>query len=406
MDEDMNVELTDEKREELRKKHNTGGIAALTDEELDQQKKEQSIPDEHLSLYYQIQTSSSILDTEYPEPKLIIPDILPEGLTILVGASKSGKSWQALQIAVACSVGGYVFGKISVEKRQVLYLALEDSERNIQDRLNIIEAPPSENLKIATQWIPGQAGVDAIKHYLDLNPDIDLVIIDTLQRLRGISSGGSNAYAQDYEDMSKFHDLAKEKSIAILLLHHTRKMQSSDQMDRVSGTTGIAGAADTILLLTRKRHSSKASLSIMSRMVIDKEIALSFDENCGWVYNGDAVEVQQTTERQEIFDLLMNSEHPLGPTEIAEELRKKRVNISKLLQKMKEDGSIVTATYGKYLVSPTLRSHTDHNDHTSENTYPLFEVELAESVTEVNTVTQRNDTRNHYERPSVLQDTV
>lgn len=355
------VELTEDQREQLRKKYYSGGIAALSNEQLKQEKERQKFPEKYKELFEKIRTSKDYLEMEFPEPQWIVPGLLPEGLTMLAGGSKTGKSWQALQIAVACSLGGYVFGKIDVERRVVLYLALEDGDRNIQKRMELIEAPPSENLKIVTEWPQGEEGIKAIEAYLDIHQEIELIIIDTLQRLRGVTYSNASAYAQDYHEMIKYHSLAKKRRVSILLLHHTRKQMSRDEMDMVNGTTGLTGAADTIWILSRQRHCADATLSVMSRMIPDRKIALHFDQDCGWEYTGEAFEVEQTKERQEILDVLKSKGEPMGPKEIAKELGKKEANVRKLLQKMKEDGAVFSPYYGKYMVTPITPITLDFN---------------------------------------------
>ncbi len=73
--------------------------------------------------------------TEWPEPTWAVPGLLPAGLCIFAGKQKAGKSWLALQIAQAVATGGHVLGQ-QIERGPILYLALEDIPRRLQDRMN------------------------------------------------------------------------------------------------------------------------------------------------------------------------------------------------------------------------------------------------------------------------------
>src|SRR5258708_19570344 len=76
----------------------------------------------------------ALLQKELPPVKWAIPGILPEGLTLLCGKPKMGKSWLVLGFALGIACGGYVLGKVNVEQGYVLYLSLEDNERRLQRR--------------------------------------------------------------------------------------------------------------------------------------------------------------------------------------------------------------------------------------------------------------------------------
>ena len=124
--------------------------------------------------------------TEYPIPKWAIPDILPEGLTLLAGPPKVKKSWFALAAAIAIALGGKVLGRIDVESGRVIYLALEDRERRLQTRAKLILSDHSgpSLLDVATRWKRlDDDGLKALRHYLTEHPDTRLVIIDTLAKV-------------------------------------------------------------------------------------------------------------------------------------------------------------------------------------------------------------------------------
>ena len=92
-----------------------------------------------------------------------------------------------------------------------------------------------------------------------MHPDTALIIIDTLQMIRGTNC--DNTYANDYRDLSVLKKIADRYSIAILLIHHLRKELADDVFNRISGTTAISGAVDSsFTLIEDRRGSGRAKL--------------------------------------------------------------------------------------------------------------------------------------------------
>ena len=97
---------------------------------------------------------------------------------------------------------------------------------------------------------------EQIINFLNEHTDTKLVIIDTLQKVRDSkgSTGKAGMYGNDYDDISSIKRIADEYNIAVLAIHHLRKLKDSDDpFNEVSGSTGIIGAADTNFILKRKR---------------------------------------------------------------------------------------------------------------------------------------------------------
>ena len=143
-------------------------------------------------------TCTELLNKNFPEPKWIIPGIIPEGLTILAGAPKTGKSWLVLNLAIALSCNDKVFDEIEVSQINTLYLALEDTERRIKGRLVSLQSSPSQFLHFATNWEQGEEGIKSLYLWKERHPDTGCIIIDTLQRFRGASEN-NQTYAADYK---------------------------------------------------------------------------------------------------------------------------------------------------------------------------------------------------------------
>ncbi|HHV63231.1 MAG TPA: AAA family ATPase [Firmicutes bacterium] len=302
-------------------------------------------------------TAPDLLKKELPEPVWIIPDILTEGVSLLAGKPKSGKSWMALEIAIAVACGGYAFGKIRVEPREVLYLALEDSERRLQDRLKILlrGTPVPEGLHLVTEWLRlDDGGRETLEKWLSEHPNVKLIVIDVLKRIRPREKPNRNLYDVDYEAIALLKNLADSHKVSMLILHHTSKRDAEDFTDSPSGSTGLSGAADAVWVLKRSRGQADAELLITGRDIEEKEIALTFDlQTGGWTILGDAEEYRMSKERREILKTLREAGEVLTPKAIADQLGRKETNIRFLLNKLVQEGQVIRVGYGKYTVTPT-----------------------------------------------------
>ncbi|HYH69401.1 MAG TPA: AAA family ATPase [Urbifossiella sp.] len=239
-------------------------------------------PDEGISC-------TDLLSLDLPEPRYIVPGLLPEGLTIFAARPKQGKSWKALQIALAVG-GGYsgLLGTLTPAAGAVLYLGLEDTRRRLKKRvLKLLTgrgwAPP-RNVEFRTASHRGAVGVAHIEEWLKAHPDARLVVVDTLQKFRPPQKGGKgDTYADDYETMGQLKTLADRYAVAILVIHHSRKSPAENPFDEVSGTLGITGAADSIFVLERKHEEEEASLYVTGRDVEEETLTLRFDPtHCLW----------------------------------------------------------------------------------------------------------------------------
>lgn len=286
----------------------------------------------------------------------LIEGILPHGLAIIAGKSKIGKSWLVLHIALAIAGGRPIFGKIATKQAGVLYLALEDNPRRLQDRINKLlgDDPVPAPLGMFTDWVNVDDGCfDRIDQFVELNPECKLVIIDTFGKVRGRPDGKSSVYIQDYRDMGAFKALADKHKIAILLVHHTRKQDASDALDLVSGSTGLVGAADTIMVLTRPRGQTDGLFIVTGRDIKDDvEQAAKFDRETGrWELLGIAEEVKKETAQQSVYDYLLAESEPVGPVEIASETRISINTVKTSLKRLKKRGSLECPSPGLWQVS-------------------------------------------------------
>ena len=213
-------------------------------------------------------------------PRMLIDGILADGLAMMAGDSKIGKSWMVLWLCLQISKGEPVWG-IPTRKTDVVYLALEDREWRIQQRMQELTETPPENLHFGFSC--GQLGSELegqIEAVLQDHPSTGLIFIDTLQMIRDNVSGKVNAYAQDYRDLSSLKKIADNHGICIFLVHHTRKdRDSSNIFNDMTGSTGIMGVADTVMILRKEeRFGDAAALCITGRDVEEKKLKMQM---CG-----------------------------------------------------------------------------------------------------------------------------
>ena len=228
----------------------------------------------------------------------VVDTLLSQGLHILAGSPKVGKSWLALWLAVTVAKGDPVWG-MGVKQGTTLYLCLEDSTLRIQNRLFEITEDAPANVHFTTNSNTlGKGLEEQLRAFLTEHPDTVLVIIDTLQMIRG--AGYDNTYANDYRDLSVLKHIADTHGISILLVHHLRKMNDDDPMNMISGTTGLSGATDSNFVLRKsQRRENTATLYCTGRDIPYRELALEFDgEDHVWkLLSDDCEQKEQPNER-------------------------------------------------------------------------------------------------------------
>jgi AAA domain len=297
-------------------------------------------------------SAADLVAREFKEPKWAIPQIIAEGLAILAGKPKTGKSW-ALDFAVAVAGGYAALGNIECLQGDVLLLALEDNDRRLHQRIKaVLQGQPAPTaLQIATQWRRADAGgLDDLAAWLIKHPRARLVVIDTLQMIRGQRSRNDGVYADDYAAVGQLKTLSDKFGVAFLVVHHLRKETASDPLESVSGTAGITGSADTILVLKREPKDVFALLYVRGRDVPEAEIAMQFDEATGkWLRLVGADDFRRSKERNAIIRALLDMGEPLTPAEIADAIGKPRSSsVRMLLHKMRKAGDIVRGADGRY----------------------------------------------------------
>lgn len=222
-----------------------------------------------------------------PPVKFLIEGILPDGTSLLTAASKIGKSWMVLHLGL-CQAAGTPFMSHKVNQCGVLYLALEDSLHRLQNRMNkILKGKPAPEQFYFTTEAPklDNGLLETLDAHLEQYPDTKLIIIDTLQKVRGQSLPREAAYAQDYREMETIKGHMDKRGVSVLFVHHNRKMKDDDDpFNMISGTNGIMGAADTIWTITKARRTDEeATLHITGRDVEQSDTVIRFDKN-SWTW--------------------------------------------------------------------------------------------------------------------------
>ena len=265
------------------------------------------------------------LQTEtFPPLTYLLPGLLPEGLCLLVSRPKLGKSWLALDIAIATAAGRFVLGMLKPQVTgEVLYLAFEDGKRRLQRRLT--KLLPAFNgtwpsgLTFACEWPRSDHGGLAdienwIKYTREKSKHPCLIVVDTLALFRKVASG-KQAYQEDYIAVAELQKLASKYNITIIVVHHDRKSGADDVFDTVSGTLGLTGAADTIAIL--KREAGAVTFHVRGRDIEEAEKALQFNKHtCRWTILGEAIDVRRSDERARVLAALQDAGEPLPVSQI------------------------------------------------------------------------------------------
>jgi hypothetical protein len=305
----------------------------------------------------------ALCDKRFEPVRYVVPELFPEGVTLLASRPKLGKSWLLLQIATAVASGRVTMmasaGQVPIG--DVLFLALEDGERRLQRRLTRYYGAQRENWPArftpATSWCRlDQGGLDDLRAWCASVEKPTLIVIDILKRVRPPKLKNQTDYEADYMATQGLQELTSEiGGLAIIASCHDRKMDAEDVFDTISGTLGMTGGVDTIAVI--KRRAGGITLHVEGRDLPDTiEKAINFDrETCRWHVLGEAAEVLQSSERARVLDALRSrSSEALSVAEIkvAADLRS-RDSADKLLQRMATDGKIERRGRGMYVLPGT-----------------------------------------------------
>ena len=293
-----------------------------------------------------------------------VPGPFPEGLTELAGSPKVGKSWLMLDIGTSVATGRPVLGGIDVEAGDVLYLALEDGQRRLQGRLNRIlgNRPLPDRLTLATGTATYAEAIAYIIGWLDEHPyDARLVVVDVFAKIKPKTNGKRSVYDEDYAALAPLQEIATDRGVAFGLVTHTRKASAEDTFAEVSGSAGVTGAADAIIVIKRTRNEAEAELHLTGRDVAEGVFQVQCDpDDLRWRLVGGsltaaaerAAETQQTNglgdRSAAIVHLVNESPNGITPKNVAAEIGIEAKDAAQYLGRLLDAGRIARPSRGLY----------------------------------------------------------
>ncbi len=277
--------------------------------------------------------ATELMEKEFRPLIQPVHGFISEGLTLLVAASKIGKSWLALLMALCVAAGEDFLGRHTTRCR-VLYMALEDSERRLQSRLKALDIGRiPENLYLQTSVpLMGEGFEEYLDKWLSEDSAPALVIVDTLQKIRGLGSKNVDAYKADYETMGKLKAIADKHRSSLVCLHHNNKLQRvADPFDKISGSAAMMGAADTAILISRDRGQDTATVVFTGRDVWGEDFTIRFNGG-RWSLVSDNAREYQAAQKYECDPLVRTiralvKENPKGGNWTYAELQEAGVEI-------------------------------------------------------------------------------
>jgi len=222
-------------------------------------------------------------------------------------------------------------------------------------------------LTLATRWRRlDQGGVEDIEAWCESVEKPRLVLLDTLAGVRPARSGNDTLYEGDYKALRDIHRFANDRSMGAVALHHTRKMDADDPVDTISGSLGLAGAADTCLIMARTAKGT--TLYVRGRDIEEGERAIIFGtENCKWTQLGDASEVYRSDTRTKILEALTAAADLMGPAEVAGVAGIDQANVRQTLHRMVADGEVIQVSRGQYAHPNKEFATPCHKRHKSQD---------------------------------------
>ena len=296
---------------------------------------------------------TELYDTVYPPKTPVVDGFLYSGTYLFVGAPKVGKSFFMGQLAYHVAMGLPLWN-YPVRKGTVLYLALEDDYARLQRRLSVMFGVEcADNLYFATQARTLNEGLDGeLEGFFKKHKDAKLIIIDTLQKVREVG-GDRYSYSSDYEIVTKLKSFSDKYGVCLLVVHHTRKLESEDSFDMISGTNGLLGAADGAFIMHKKKRTDNTALmDIVGRDQPDQELTIEFDrERCIWKFQKAETELwkQPPNPLLEAINELLTEDKPEWKgtaTELLKQLPDMQLSANVLSRKLNVVNSRLLNEYG------------------------------------------------------------
>jgi hypothetical protein len=294
----------------------------------------------------QMHDGHDIWGKPYTPRPFVVDEILPVGITLLHALPKKRKSWLAKNLCYAVASGGKALGHLQAQQGEALYLNLEMDEELLIERLRVMypDGAPPAGVKFFYEWPNLENGFfSRLENYVTARPWTRLIVVDTLVRVLPDEAFNREGYRLDARLIEPFTKFNANRGLAILLIHHSRKVGgSNDPILAASGSTGLTGSVDSVLeLQVDGEESSKGRLTRSGRRIKnDKPLALKWDVQIGnWIINMKAG--QLTPERKAVLEVV--EEHgPMSTQKIAALLERPAPSIRRMCAEMLTCGQLVS----------------------------------------------------------------
>ena len=285
-----------------------------------------------------------LLRLDLPPLRWVVPDLVPEGTTMLVAPPKIGKSSLVYQMCVEIACGGNLLGR-PVTEGSVLYLALEDGPRRGQTKIRTALAGRQMPDKMDVWWNAPTIGnglEEALAEWVAAQDNPVLVAIDTLERIRPDADARVSAYRVDVRHLSQLQSAFRDSDVALVVVHHSRKEKGDDFVQAVSGTYGLTGSADTIVSIERRRNDQYAVIRATGREVGEIELPARMDANGIWNWAPEAL-AAASDERLEVYQII--AKHgPIWPQQVARRMGRAgesgRISVQQMITRLAADGVV------------------------------------------------------------------
>lgn len=285
-----------------------------------------------------------VMAADLPEPRWAIPGIFPAGVSLLVGAPKVGKSWLLFDACISIALGRPALGGIEVEPGEALYLALEDNLRRLQDRARILldgdESPNTLHVVPMGDMVPPLPKLAGeLTRWIEDHPMARFIAIDVYARIRPLVDGKGprqSLYETDYAALQPLNTIANNTGVGIGVAHHARKQDSQDFVDMVSGTHGLAGAVDTVAVLSKARTKNDGVLSVSGRDVEERALSVRF-ESGRWVLLGEESREPPLSETRTRILALIEQQGPMNVEQVSAALNMNSETVRKRLRQLADD---------------------------------------------------------------------
>ncbi len=295
-------------------------------------------------------TANTLMNTEYPPLQFAIEQILPQGIFILAGSGKIGKSWLSLDMCVSVATGEKFWG-YGTGEGEVLCLALEDNHRRLQSRLLEIKEQteiPKLHFAISSMGISNGL-IEQVNDFIKDYPNTKFIVIDTLEHIRN-TEVETSMYSHDYNDIKALRAITDAHDVTVMLVHHTRKMFDPDPLNMLTGSTGLVGAVDGVWVLEKEnRTENKGKLTIANRDTEGYCFKVEFDkDNCKWNNLGNYEETISDDDNSfcNIINNFVNCKWQGTATELADSITEATISPTAITKKLNKNKDVLLNVYG------------------------------------------------------------